>query len=104
MDGYFPFTARCMRQGASYKWCSLVVFQKIMACVRLLPIQSIYIKTQAKNISDQTTEGGPEGKFNEMVAVLIVGMSGLGLSVLHRVHFSVMPLLQQYKSNREKKN
>ena len=44
---------------------------------------SIYIKTQAKNISDQTTEGGPEGKFNEMVAVLIVGMSCLGLSVLH---------------------
>ena len=75
-----------------------------MVFISRLPKDNGMCKTQAKNISDLTTEGGPEGKFNEMVAVLIVGMSGLGLSVLHRVHFSVMPLLQQYKSNREKKN
>lgn len=45
-----------------------------------------------------------EGKFNELFEswLLIVGMS-LSQSVLHRVHLSVMPLLQQYKSNPEKK-
>ena len=51
--------------------------------------------------SGQTTEGG---EIQWMFAVLIVGMSGPSPLRQRPVHFCVMPLLQQYKSNREEKN